>query len=148
MTSNLCFEYWGSNEVGHKHLVGHCTSWKYKIKKHQDLWDIFQSLWIFLNMWTCSYNLAKLKIGLYQDQLYDINWSAGVQCGTAVRVCIEIPWILLVIFFSLESRNKLVKLNELCCLHMQTASRPNWIEFILLHLWFGQSGLTVSCVSL
>ena len=25
MTSNLCFEYWGSNEVGHKHLVGHCT---------------------------------------------------------------------------------------------------------------------------
>lgn len=29
MTSNLCVELWESNEVGHKHLGGHCTSsWK------------------------------------------------------------------------------------------------------------------------
>jgi hypothetical protein len=33
MTSNLCFEYWGSNEVGHKHPVGHCMYAIFEIEK-------------------------------------------------------------------------------------------------------------------
>jgi hypothetical protein len=40
MTSNLCFEYWGSNEVGHKHLVGHCTRAHSRFQTGENNWHL------------------------------------------------------------------------------------------------------------
>jgi hypothetical protein len=67
MTPNLCVELWESNEVGHKHLGGHCTQTDHgeenKIQYYHQYIHTYIYIYIYVAVsWACTYVISAPEV--------------------------------------------------------------------------------------
>jgi hypothetical protein len=102
MTSNLCVELWESNEVGHKHLGGHCTHWTNSFK----LLKTFEQPHNIQKMGPMSSELIRkmlLKLEFFFDLMLDhqVGWAVpAYTLDSFVQCHIRQAWCIMVYVFS------------------------------------------------